>query len=556
VRISIAPRRVSALALASMIGILLPSIIALSGGRASASSSGYRSEVVRDNPVSYWRLDDIGGTTIADQMGRNNGVSQFITLRQQNGAVDGNSSILFDGATGYIDLHDPASLKPTTALTLELWFRTAAPITGGGKSVILRSRWYGYEVSLDALSRLTASVCLQDLTCPVITSPSVAVDGTWHHVVVTKDQSFMSLYYDNVLVGAAASAGPAYYAGGGIAIARDGDNSGYYFNGYVDEVAVYDHVLTPSRVQAHYVLAPKATVSRYVATVDPETLYNQGCAAAGTTANSKSARDSLVILDFGQPLAFSDGTYGALLTSDNSTELTTDDVTRAVLVFGQGYTDCSVVASTTAGWHLTVGIGTNNYGSFLSSEHGAAWTAAVNSANFVFNLLHMNVAAVGASDIELNYNTYANTQTWLNGFGSSPNIVLDYGDAASCPATTASLTGQCANGWTQDQVRQVSYGFSASWPLPEIYTTTSATVKQSDQWYQISKLSAQNYSSPLHFFGTMTQWAACQNHQPPCADSEKNFWDDGFTQLQDRIDSDPQTTWPLSYMTDITWSTD
>src|SRR2546426_1498950 len=60
--------------------------------RAHATGDAYSAQVLADNPVSYWRLDEASGTTAADQQGSNAGtITGGVTLNQP-GVIPGNAS--------------------------------------------------------------------------------------------------------------------------------------------------------------------------------------------------------------------------------------------------------------------------------------------------------------------------------------------------------------------------------------------------------------------------------------------------------------------------------
>ena len=100
-----------------------------------------------------------------------------------------------------------------------------------------------------------------------IVSPGAGTynDGQWHHVAVTYANGVESLYLDGVLVGQQ-SAGEVAYAGGydyflgtGYTASWSGGNGGWhYFQGRLDEAAVYSRALTATEVAARYAAAGNA----------------------------------------------------------------------------------------------------------------------------------------------------------------------------------------------------------------------------------------------------------------------------------------------------------
>ncbi|HJW49150.1 MAG TPA: S8 family serine peptidase, partial [Candidatus Limnocylindria bacterium] len=78
--------------------------------------------VLADNPVSYWRLGEPAGATIAaDSSGTNNGTYSGVTL-EAAGAVPGDSAASFSGA-GVVSIPAASALNLSTALSVEAWVK-------------------------------------------------------------------------------------------------------------------------------------------------------------------------------------------------------------------------------------------------------------------------------------------------------------------------------------------------------------------------------------------------------------------------------------------------
>lgn len=94
-----------------------------------------------------------------------------------------------------------------------------------------------------------------------ITTTGKVTDGTWHHVVLTGAGTTQAMYLDGAQVGTLAGQidhldMTRTYAGAGYwsywpAVSS---NAAGYFNGSIDEVAVYPHPLGLPAIQAHYAL--------------------------------------------------------------------------------------------------------------------------------------------------------------------------------------------------------------------------------------------------------------------------------------------------------------
>ena len=91
--------------------------------------------------------------------------------------------------------------------------------------------------------------------------------GTTHHVVGEWDGVQWRLYFDGAEVGApddssgvgALATMANLYAGAESVDFGGGPTPDRFLNGTIDEVAVYDHALTPSRILSHYNASRAAT---------------------------------------------------------------------------------------------------------------------------------------------------------------------------------------------------------------------------------------------------------------------------------------------------------
>jgi hypothetical protein len=231
--------------------------IAPDASEASGPTSAYRAAVLADSPLAYWRLGDSdSSTTCADETGHGHAaaiVGGVILGVPGALANDPNTAASFDGTTSSIDLGSSFAFSGASPYSWEVWVKPAlldtvdrafmtamllngvgAPNTGtymlayssGGNS-------FGFE-RYDGGSPVNA-----------IETAGLSV-GTWTYVVATTDASGDSIVYMN---GTAVSSATAH---GTISNYSMDTVLGGYFKGDLDEVAIYDHVLTAGAVLAHW----------------------------------------------------------------------------------------------------------------------------------------------------------------------------------------------------------------------------------------------------------------------------------------------------------------
>ncbi|MFN2450312.1 MAG: hypothetical protein ABR508_11095 [Candidatus Baltobacteraceae bacterium] len=277
--------------------------------------------------------------------------------------------------------------------------------------------------------------------------------------------------------------------------------------------------------------APANTVSRYMATTNTTTLYNEGCNMG------KAGQSGVVVLDYGQPWTSgsTQGTYdyGSAFASDSS-------IVAAAESYLDGFWNCSGSSP-----QLRLAIGSSNYGSQVTNAAGQAWGNAVNTLNtYISNKGYGSQEyARGAIDAEPGWDTgFTNTSNWITGYNAATSTPLyDYGSADDCPYS--GFSGNC-DGWGQHGFWWVAWGNTDGYPLPEIYQWSMA-----DQWYYGSVYSATTQSNgKMDFLGTMTQYAACGCGSSTYTPAQ------GFNTLQNLLNGDSRTAYAMSYSTDITWA--
>ena len=220
----------------------------------------YGAAVHADEPLLYWRLNEQSGNSAADsgQLGINGTFTGSYT-RGVAGVLDGVDNDSSQFTSGWA--RSAISFANPTTYTEEAWFNTTT--TQGGKIM-------GFGTGTTALSSsYDRHVYMQDDGSLVfgtwtgatntITSIPGYNDGLWHHVVAAQGSGGMVLYVDGELVGTNPQTGAESYTG---YWRIGGDNtwssSSPYFNGRIDEFAVYPVVLSPETVAEHYELGAPA----------------------------------------------------------------------------------------------------------------------------------------------------------------------------------------------------------------------------------------------------------------------------------------------------------
>lgn len=225
---------------------------------------GYVAETWANEARNYWRLGESGGTTAADSAGKHPLLTGAGVSWGAAGAIqgDGNTAANFSGASTAVARTQSTVSGPDT-FTLEAWFKTSSAlggkIVGFGNSTGVSSR-YDRHIYMDNLGRLWFGVNPFG-TRATVNSATSYNDGKWHQVTASLGAGGMALYVDGQKVGQRtdATVGQVYF--GYWKVGGDNLNNwpsaplSRYFNGAIDEVAIYPTALSGQEVQDHYAWA-------------------------------------------------------------------------------------------------------------------------------------------------------------------------------------------------------------------------------------------------------------------------------------------------------------
>ncbi|HSU56359.1 MAG TPA: LamG domain-containing protein [Candidatus Dormibacteraeota bacterium] len=244
----------------------------------TAHAVDYRSTVLSDNPLAYYRLGDPLPADIATNRGSlgstGNGTYRHDNPAQQTihrvqGALNGNGNAAAgfasnDGAPVLVPYN--ASLNPNGAFSVEAWVQpTVSTDDSAGpcplfnrKSAGARQGWAFFQRSPTTgwNLRMYGNGVNSSTTADITGGPYNV--GDWLHLVATYDGTTARLYLNGTQV---ASGNPTAYQGNSTAALSIGSYSDLSgsgpayqnpFKGNVDEVALYNGALTPATVLAHY----------------------------------------------------------------------------------------------------------------------------------------------------------------------------------------------------------------------------------------------------------------------------------------------------------------
>ena len=237
----------------------------LASGRAldvnAAPADAYGAAVFAGDPSLYWRFDDADGTARDSSLfGTEAGTYNTGAARQPSGAVSGSGSITLPGnESGTVGL--TRSTVPSSTTTGEIWFRTDT--TAGGKLFGFENTLTGNGNNYDKHLYMTNDGHLVwgswIGSSAIVTSPKAYNDNAWHQAVGVIDDSGRKLYVDGQLVASSNVTGAEtgegrWRVGGGNIGGWPGQPSSFYFDGELDEFAIYPTSLDAATIERHYAI--------------------------------------------------------------------------------------------------------------------------------------------------------------------------------------------------------------------------------------------------------------------------------------------------------------
>jgi hypothetical protein len=198
--------------------------------------------------VSYWRLGESSGTAACDSWGSNAGGYQGGYTLGRLGAIAGepNTAVGLDGASGTVSVPHSSSLDVGDTFTIEAWVKRAS--FGSPAYQAIASQ--GANAWLLAFSSGNRLVLRKATVGDLVNSTRTITDTGWHHVAATKAGATVHLYIDGADVTGTVT--NRTMANNTLALSLGQSSGGSFWNGTLDEVALYRAALTASQVKSHY----------------------------------------------------------------------------------------------------------------------------------------------------------------------------------------------------------------------------------------------------------------------------------------------------------------
>ena len=231
-------------------------------------SAPYDEQLLDDGPAGYWRMGETAGTTVQDASGHDYDLTAFgDPAWGQAGAIGGDedTGVRLDGTDDYMYRPPTLDLKIAGNLTISMWFK--APQMPDDLAYLLTYSEDGeqptsnamYEAVLNPTGSITFLMEYGSGHDIVHTFGGLSVvPNQWYNLTITRNQftHTVKMYINGEVRGS------WNYGSPGPPQANSGKNSGLYvgsaygesnfFNGWVDELAILNHPMSPDEIRGLY----------------------------------------------------------------------------------------------------------------------------------------------------------------------------------------------------------------------------------------------------------------------------------------------------------------
>lgn len=239
--------------------LLLPGGAAVSlDGTGDFVDTGCPNEGGPGGRVGWWKFDG----DVLDSSGSGNNGTAYGALRliaDRSGNAD--SAYHFNGTDTYVSVPESASLSDWAELSICFWFNMSEPQPAYARII---EKGSNNEITIVSNYNGDGQIAIQHLgqATLLFRSPGSYIDDAWHHATFTissSDPSVIRLYIDATEVISGESAQPSNKAHFST-IGRYG-TGGFHYKGGLDDIRIYNTVLTPDEVQAVCIGPPRSYVT-------------------------------------------------------------------------------------------------------------------------------------------------------------------------------------------------------------------------------------------------------------------------------------------------------
>lgn len=197
------------------------------------------------NLVSWWPMNEFGGTAVPDAHGNNNGTESNATWAT---GVSGNC-LSFNGESSTVNIPNNPTLDFANELTIMAWVNTRDYKEA---KIAQKGDWDGHGIGGTKWTGWKGHVRLEE-------SGSESIEWTegrpllneWYHVALTYDGNMLKLYVNGQLNNSRTISGTLHVNTRTASIGSD-NGAQKFFNGLIDEVKFFNSALNQTEIQAAF----------------------------------------------------------------------------------------------------------------------------------------------------------------------------------------------------------------------------------------------------------------------------------------------------------------
>ncbi len=200
--------------------------------------------------MGMWLFDEGKGDVTADSSANKNDG----TLENGPEWTDGkfNEAIQFDGAQDYVDVGNADNLSITGNLTFSLWVNISEYPTGWrnmlSKLVDDTHNEFNFRYKTLQEAQFYFGTGAAAIICPWVPQEDLPLD-TWTHIAgVRKSKTYLKLYFNGIEKRSVNITTDAISTDAHVTIGRQSDSK-FYFDGMIDEVAIFNVALEEQDIQ-------------------------------------------------------------------------------------------------------------------------------------------------------------------------------------------------------------------------------------------------------------------------------------------------------------------
>ena len=169
----------------------------------------------------------------------------------------GGQALSFNGVDEYVSVPDSASLDLSGEITVEAWIKV--DVHKNHNAIVIKGEdgAENYELLLTSSGLLYSTIKFMDGTRYYPSVPSAITDTEWHHVAMTYKPGEWRIYVDGVKMAERTDISkypltnniPLFI---GAEQYQGSFRAERFFNGYIDEVRIYDYALSPDTIADHH----------------------------------------------------------------------------------------------------------------------------------------------------------------------------------------------------------------------------------------------------------------------------------------------------------------